>query len=104
VPDLPREARRLVRARAAEGVQRRADDGSWYGAELVRAARADARILGEQLLAHATEYWTPTPETPELEALIDGEIEFDERVTLREILEAENMLAPAEPPPQLASE
>lgn len=63
-----------------------------------RQAFADA---WPELFAAADEYWTPTPETPELEVLVDGEIELADRVMLREVLESEGVLGEREPPPQL---
>jgi hypothetical protein len=56
----------------------------------------------QQLLEHAERYWAPTHETAELEVLVEGEIELQERITLRSVLEAEGLLEPAESDPQEA--
>jgi hypothetical protein len=57
-----------------------------------------------QLSEHAERYWQPSLRAPQLEVLVDGEIELTERVSLRAILENEDVLATAPPLPDVASE
>ena len=56
-----------------------------------------------ELAEHASCYWQPAADGPELEVLVAGEIDFTDRVSLRAILVEQGFLPPTPPLPDNAA-